>query len=314
MRWLPLSLVLFLPLAVVGCDGNEPAGQQPARPGADSSASATASVAALSKAGCEVRPSPENDGPVLDPNGPYYHQVVVANSTDGVTVTGAHQVLEHASVPDGVKLADGRVFIYYINAEKHGINVAQVAGDGVQQLGPIALDGVSRPLGIVDPDATLMPDGKVRLAYLSNFNTVPRVESVICLADSSDGINFSVLGRAIAFKDLTTDPSLARLADGTWLMAASQGQKTALARSSDGLSFESYATVTYGGVPEVTALADGRVRLYVCTGGIESYVSTDKGTTWTREGTVVRGTPQKRLACDPSVVSGAGLFVYKWAD
>lgn len=311
MRWLPLSLVLFLSLAVVGCDGNEPAGEQSARPEAER---ATAAVAALSKAGCEVRPSPENDGPVLDPNGPYYHQVVVASSSDGVTVRGAHQVLEHASVPDGVKLADGRVFIYYINAEKHGINVAQVAGDGVQQLGPIALDGVSRPLGIVDPDATLMPDGKVRLAYLSNFNTVPRVDSVICLADSSDGINFTVVGRAIAFKELTTDPSLTRLADGTWLMAASQGQATVLARSSDGLTFESYATVTYGGVPEVTALADGRVRLYVCAAGIESYVSTDKGSTWTKEGTVVRGTPQKRLACDPSVVSGAGLFVYKWAD
>jgi len=44
-------------------------------------------------------------------------------------------------------------------------------------------------------------------------------------------------------------------------------------------------------VPELAALADGRVRLYVCARGIESYLSSDQGASWTREGSVVAPEP-----------------------
>jgi hypothetical protein len=37
--------------------------------------------------------------------------------------------------------------------------------------------------------------------------------------------------------DTITDPSLARLADGSWLMAMSRGQQTVMARSADGVRF-----------------------------------------------------------------------------
>jgi hypothetical protein len=66
-------------------------------------------------------------------------------------------------------------------------------------------------------------------------------------------------------------------------------------------------------VPEIALAADGRVRLYVCSQGITSYLSADAGRTWTREGVVVTGTPSQRIVCDPSFVAGAGLFVYKTA-
>lgn len=324
MRALAALSCLLLSLLAVRCGEDTiitPATQAQtttAVPGLASDGNSTPSAGiSLSRAGCEVKPTPAGDsGSLKDQQGPYYHQVVLARSSDGVTVTGDKQVLEHASVPDGVQLANGSVYIYYINGARHGIDVALVQGDAVKELGPIWLDGVERPMGVVDPDATLLPNGKVRLVYFSGFGPPSQASQTptMCLADSEDGIHFTVLGRAIAFSEITTDPSITRLADGTWLMAVSQGQKTVLARSKDGLTFEQYSAVTNGGVPEISALSDGRVRLYVCARGIESYISTDNGNSWQFEASVVRGQPPKPLRCDPSVVPGANLFIYKWAD
>jgi hypothetical protein len=105
-------------------------------------------------------------------------------------------------------------------------------GDLVTPLGPISLNGIARPAGVVDPDATALADGSIRLAYLGGFGPPEsRTERAICLADSSDGQNFTVLGTALRFPagDLNTDPSLTALADGSWLMAISRGQQTEFA-------------------------------------------------------------------------------------
>ncbi len=170
----------------------------------------------------------------------------------------------------------------------------------------------------MDPDAVLLSDGRVRLAYLSGFGSPasgrPRA---MCLADSDDGVHFTVVGRAIAFAeaDTVTDPSIARLADGSWLMAVSRGTSTILARSPDGLTFQAEATVEFGGVPELASLADGRLRLYVCGQGILSYVSSDAGRTWHAETTVLRpGTLDKKIVCDPSWIAGTNVFLFKVAD
>ncbi|MBI4219250.1 MAG: hypothetical protein HY682_03825, partial [Chloroflexi bacterium] len=268
--------------------------------------------------GCRVQSQPPGAQPApdLNPNGPYFHQVVVAKTSDGIHLTGARQVLEHASVPDGVRLRDGSVRIYYVNGARHGLWVAEMQGDEVTPIGPISLNGVSDPMGVVDPDATLMPDGTIRLAYLSGFVTRPQGPGdwSMCLADSRDGVNFNVLGRAIRFTEITTDPSLTQLTDGNWLMAVSQGTRSTLARSKDGLSFEAYKTVDYGAVPEITTLADGSVRLYVCGSSIWAYRSRDGGSTWQKEGLVDTPEAGKKIVCDPSLVKGAGLFVYKTGD
>ena len=56
---------------------------------------------------------------------------------------------------------------------------------------------------------------------------------------------------------------------------------------------------------------DGAVRLYVCAQGIVAYRSTDT-TTWAREQTVVsRGPNGSMLVCDPSLVGGTNVFVFK---
>jgi hypothetical protein len=284
-----------------------------ANPPGQSSASPMTSGAT----GCEVRPGGQA-GPVTDPTGPYYHQVAVAPTEDGVRIGAARQVLDHASVPDGVRTVQGDILIYYVNGLDGGVWVARLDGASATPLGPISLDGVSAPAGIVDPDATRMSDGRIRLAYLSGFGPPGTAGArVMCLADSSDGIRFNVVGPAIRLPegDTITDPSLLRLADGSWLMAMSRGQQTVLALSTDGLSFTVYDTVSFGGVPELASAPEGRVRLYVCARGIESHLSADGGRTWTREAMVVPpGTLGRSLVCDPSLVEGASLFVFKTAN
>jgi hypothetical protein len=124
-----------------------------------------------------------------------------------------------------------------------------------------------------------------------------------------------VVGAAVVFSagDLTTDPSLVRLRSGAWLMAMSRGQTTVLARSTDGVTFSIGEALGFGGVPELAMEADGRVRLYVCASGIESYISADDGSTWRREATVVLPSGAARIVCDPSAVAGTDVFLYKTA-
>jgi len=211
------------------------------------------------------------------------------------------------------------VLVYYVNGAMGYTWVGQTSdGTAVNPLGPITLNGVANPAGVVDPDAFRLPDGRIRLAYLAGLtapsNPAPRA---ICLADSADGVNFTVVGSAydIPAGDMITDPSLARLADGSWLMAMSRGQQTVMARSADGIRFTVYDTLMIGGVPEIAGLPDGRVRLYVCASGIESYTSSNSGQSWTREASVApSGTLGARIVCDPSYVPDAGLFVFKIAQ
>ncbi len=278
--------------------------------------SAASPAATVASSGCEVRPGGAS-GPVTAAGGPFFHQVVVAETTDGVHVTRPVQVLDHASVPDAVRTPDGRVLVYYVNGQDGGVSVARLDGQAAQALAPVTIDGVLGPAGIVDPDATRLPDGRIRLAYLSGFGPPGGGTRAFCLADSTDGLSFRSVGRALALSDeQSTDPSLLRLLDGSWLLAYSRGQTSVLARSADGLTFETYATLGLGGVPELATTADGAVRIYACSSaGIVSAVSRDAGRTFTAEATVVPpGTLGKRTVCDPSLVEGAGLFVFKTAD
>lgn len=253
--------------------------------------------------------------PVSDPSGPYYHQTVIARTTDGLTLSGAHQVLDHASVPDGVRRADGTVLVYYVNGQDGGVWVARIAGDSALPVSAIIVNGVSAPLGVVDPDATLLPTGTIRLAYFAGFGPpTTSTTRAMCIADSDDGIHFTAKSVALSFtsSEMLTDPSLLALPDGEWLMAISSGQRTLIARSGDGLAFTRERTFDIGGVPELAGAPDGAPRLYVCAQGIVSYRSTDGGRTWTREATVIGpGFNGKPIVCDPSLVAGAGLFVFK---
>jgi len=254
-----------------------------------------------------------NGQPITDPNGPYFHQTVIAQTANGLTLTNAHQVIDHASVPDGVRRPDGTVLIYYVNGAAAATWVAKIVADTAQVLGTIVVDGVSSPNAIVDPDVQTV-GSKVRMFYLSSFGAPPGTPRAMCSADSDDGIHFTTRGAAFVWTttEQFTDPSVVPLADGTWLMAISLGQQTVIARSADGLTFTREATLTFGGVPELAIAPDGAVRLYVCGAGIVAYRSTDAGHAWAREQTVVGPTFNgHNIVCDPSLVAGAGVFVFK---
>lgn len=270
----------------------------------------------LATGACQIGSSSQG-GPITDPAGPYFHSVVVARTDNGVSMRDARQVLEHASVPDGARLG-GSVLVYYVNGAEGSVWVARLDGNTAAPIGPIVINGIARPQGVVDPDATALPGGGVRLAFLNGFGPPDSTaRRAMCLADSIDGINFNVVATALSFAagELLTDPSLARLRNGSWLMAISRGQSTVLARSSDGLTFTAGETLGYGGVPELATLPDGRLRLYVCARGIESYVSADEGSSWQREGPVVAPEPGgPRIICDPSMIAGTDMFIYKVAS
>lgn len=262
--------------------------------------------------------TPGQLAPVTDPNGPYYHQMAIATTTDGTTLSNPRVVLDHASVPDGVRRADGTVLAYYVNGAEGAVWVARIEGDSAAPIGRISLNGVPGPAGVVDPDAYLMPDGTIRLAYFSGFAAPGGTASrAMCIAESSDGVNFTVRATALPFTstETFTDPSVARLPDGSWRMAISFGRNTVLSTSADGLTFQRYDTLSFGGVPELALAPDGALRMYVCAQGIVAYRSADGGRTWLFEATVVPpGTLGKRILCDPSLVAGANLFVFKTAD
>ena len=97
-------------LFMLACGSNPPAATTTVAPSPSAGAGNICAVRGVSPA-----------GPVTDPNGPFFHQVVVATSDDGRTIRDAHQVVDHASVPDGTRLPDGSVGIYYVNASEGGV-------------------------------------------------------------------------------------------------------------------------------------------------------------------------------------------------
>lgn len=315
-------LSILIPALLVGCGSSSPAS-----PSASASASTSASTTTSSTSSsgssssavsasspCRVTQSSPGT-PVTAPEGPYYHYAAVGTTTDGLRVTGLTEALNHASVPDGVRLPDGTIGVYYVNGEFNGVYLGRLQGSTITAGSPIVLDGVTRPNGVVDPDAYIV-DGKVRLAYLAGFGTQLGAPRAMCIAESSDGINFTTLSEAWALGagSQSTDPSVIRMRDGSWLMAISDGTSTRLGRSSNGLQFTQFATTSAGGVPELALLDDGRPRLYVCSQpGITAHVSSDNGSTWTQEAVVIPANafPGRRAICDPSYVAGANTFIFK---
>ncbi len=154
--------------------------------------------------------------PITDPSGPYFHQTVVAHTTNGLTLTGAHQVADHASVPDGVRRDDGTVLIYYVNGATAATWVAKLVADTAQPIGPISVDGVVAPNAVVDPDVQTVA-GKVRMYYLSSFGAPAGTPRAMCMAESDDGVRFITRGAAFVWStsESFTDPSVVPLSDGT---------------------------------------------------------------------------------------------------
>jgi len=253
--------------------------------------------------------------PPVDPNpqpppsgGPYYHQVYRAFSADGISFTAEEVLLlDHASVPDAVLRPDGETWVYFVNGEpgQHGIWIARRTDDGKwQTLSCVRLNGEFNPRA-VDPDIVRLPDGRYRLFYYANFGPPPpgreHEPSVFVSAISEDGINFTI-EREVLRVECGADPSVIQLPDRQWLMAFIQQGRIALATSPDGYDFHPIGVGFPGpGIPELAALPDGQVRLYIGSERLSSYISANGGQTWTPE--LVRFQSEKvKGAGHPSLV------------
>jgi len=259
---------------------------------------------------------------VPDPNGPSFHQVLIATSSDGLTWQTNHQVvIDQASVPEVVRLPDGRWLIYAVNGSMLG-------GPGFvyaesQDEGQTWTCGIVNVTG-ADPDVVLLPDGRIRIYYIEfPFGPNPpqpgtqitepnRVRSAISL----DGKNFTIEEGARLEGIGYTDPDVI-LVGNEWFMYVSTGEKAWAARSSDGLNFTLIGLVNdTGAVSGSYLFPDGTLRHYYCgRQGIQSATSTGGGDRWRAEpGTRIARDPAWATVCDPSVVSdghGGYWMAYK---
>ncbi|MBI2592447.1 hypothetical protein HYW36_03145 [Candidatus Saccharibacteria bacterium] len=261
--------------------------------------------------------------PIGDKNGPFYHDVHTASSTDGVSFSGgATQILNHASVPDAIKLPSGQLVIYAVDGaqrSKSGILVAASNDQGkTWSAGSMQLSS-SRTGGVADPQVTLSDSGQLRLFYIAFSGPPipgqpPTSVNKVYSATSSDGINFTE-EQGVRFEyGQITDPDIIKIG-GAWFMYAAQGARQIYATSKDGSSF-SYKGITRqkGSVSKTVALPSGGYRQFYCANGISSSTTTD-GINWVDEGVNLTAAAGK-IICDPSPVQlddNSWLMIYKLA-
>lgn len=110
-----------------------------------------------------------------------------------------------ASVPEAIKLADGRVRIYYVSdaaSVGHGI-VSAISSDGL-----IFVKEKTKLTGFVDPAAIILPDAKYLLLAKSFMGK--GIYSFI----SDDGINFK--NQQLVLAEESYDPSIIQLTKDTY--------------------------------------------------------------------------------------------------
>jgi hypothetical protein len=157
--------------------------------------------------------------------------ILSAISQDGLTFTKETGVRVSSGSPGSpetivsdptlVTLKDGRIRMYYKGATGPGQSVhsifSAISTDGLRfEKESIRIDSQQTPdRGWASvPEAIVLPDGKVRLYYVSDGLDV---KHGIVSAISDDGLNFTREGSVLTG---FVDPAVMRLADGSYLMLA----------------------------------------------------------------------------------------------
>ncbi|OGY28528.1 MAG: hypothetical protein A3F33_03080 [Candidatus Woykebacteria bacterium RIFCSPHIGHO2_12_FULL_43_10] len=258
--------------------------------------------------------------PFNDSNGPFYHDVNLATSIDGVNFAFDSLVLEKASVPDVVRLADSTLAIYAVDGSgrsKSGLMVAISKDEGqTWQQGSVQFDSLVP--GAADPDVVVLPDGKIRLYFVvfedvENKTVVPT--NMVKSATSSDGVNFSLeSGERLKYSNLT-DPDVVKIGN-SWFMYFSQGAKLLAAISSNGLSFKYQKDIrSLGSVSSTVKITEETYRQFYCNNGIKSATSID-GLSWKDDAGYRLKPGTKEFVCDPAPLKTEGdnwLMYYKVA-
>lgn len=264
---------------------------------------------------------------ISDPEGPSFHQVLMARSLDGLNwQTDGKVLIDQASVPEGVQFPNGRLAIYAVDGSGlggPGLVYAESKDEGnTWTCRKVNFQGVG-----ADPDIVFLPDGKMRLfsiqfPFKPGQQPGPPVPSQsqepnsVKSAVSSDGKNFRVEegGRlqGLGF----TDPDVIKVGQ-EWFMYISSGRTAIAARSSNGLKFEPIGKVNEtGAVSGSYVFSDGKIRHYYCgQEGIESALSDTGGSVWEKEaGARISNSLKYKVICDPSIVpdgTGGYLMFYK---
>lgn len=246
---------------------------------------AMATLMVASSAGAQA-PSP-GDG------GPFHHQVLSATSADGETfVHDGRVLLEHASVPAAIRLADGRIRVYYVDASTwpENVNCAESRDEGLTftVLG-CTIEGRGGAKA-VDPAIVALPDGRFRLYYYASAEGDPGTATMhaIHAAISGDGVSFVDEGTVFQHPGLV-DPDVF-WTGREWLMYVFSltDRATVVATSRDGLDFQYVgpASLQSWGTTAAFPTGDGRLRMYAfeqkTQRSVGSFVSWD-GLAWEQE-------------------------------
>lgn len=268
---------------------------------------------------------PVSSDPIGDPNGPFYHDLYLATSSDGLTfVKQGEALIKHASVPDIIKLSDGRIAMYAVDAAQRstsGLLVGISEDDGkTWQFGSVRFKNTQPGSIGADPEVVLTEDGKIRMYYISfggsaqNGMSDTETENQVKSAISEDGINFTLDGDVnISFKQVT-DPDVVKIGD-KWFAYLSQGPKNIAFSATDPTkAFMLERTVRENGsVSNTISIGDSGLRQYFCSSGFIKSATTKDGLSFTDD-------PGNRLEpssdtyiCDPAPlqVSSGWIMVYK---
>lgn len=280
-----------------------------------------------------------SEDPFMDKNGPFYHKVYKATSTDGVTFTKTGElIMDKSSVPDVVKMNDGTLYIYAVDGAQRsnsGIMVARSKDNGkTWEQGSLNVKTSRTKFSVgADPQAVLLPDGSIRLYYLVFPDKKPPLDSTgkpiptgeknyIKSAVSTDGVNFTEEeGSRFEMTQIWTDPDVIKIdpstgsGQGKWFMYLSEGSKNIATTSDDGMTFTlGDAVRNDGAISKTVPVGDRKYRQFYCKAGISSAVTTD-GINFTGEVVSLKDDGNEIL-CDPTPVKisdGNWLMFYKSA-
>lgn len=259
-------------------------------------------------------------GPGGGDGGPYHHVVLSASSDDGLTWTLDEGVrMEHASVPCAVVTDDGKVMMYFVDADrKSGPETANVAvsEDGLtfEKLG-LEIRGMPAEKAL-DPSVLLLEDGLYVLYYFGCQRNPDEAGShEVRRAVSDDGVHFEDKGMAFS-KEMLVDPDVFWW-KGTWYMYVFGRGNTLVATSKDGLEFEYHGPLSLKNWGTTAPIKVGnRLRLYAFDqrareeDEVHSFTSTD-GLEWEEEDGARLKAGKGEQYTDPQVVRfGGGYKMY----
>ena len=257
-----------------------------------------------------------------DKKGPFYHQIFMATSPDGLNFTKGELLFDQASVPDIIRLPSGRLLAYMVDGarrSKSGIMVALSDDNGKswdQGSVQIKTPEGKQVMG-ADPEIILLKDSRLRLYTLFGPKPEPGKIQInwVQSAISSDGINFEAEeGKRFESKDIT-DPDVVNI-NGKYFMYLSQGPKLITASSDDGLTFNLEKTIRENGSVSNTVYVDvDFYRQFYCFEGSIKSAKTADGLNFTDEPGFRLIPESGKMICDPAPVhlGGSWLMLYKVA-